>query len=783
VWPPTGLAIAAVLLLGPRVWPAILAGAFLVNVTTAGNAASAVGIAAGNTLEALVAGVLVARYASGTAAFDRASDMFKFTCFAGLAAPAVSATVGVTTLAAAGFADWGSYGAVWLTWWLGDALGALMVAPALVLWLRRPRARPSLDHVAEGAGVLLVQAVVCGLVFGGAVAGPGGAVGFLCIPPVVWAAYRLGPRSAATSVLLLSAIATAGTLSGKGPFAGRAPNDALLLLQGFTAVVGVTCLMLAGVVAERRAAEEELRAARHSLEHRVAERTTSLRDSEARWRSLVQSAPNNITLLDREHRITFLNHPGPMGNAGDVIGRRPYDVVDASHHDELVAAYDRVVQSGEAVSYEVSASGPQGERRWYGSTAGPLMRDGKVDGLVIITSDITDRRRTEDELRQSREALDHAQRVARLGSWEWDIPTGRVTWSDTMWDIHGYTPGSFPVTFERAMERVDPDDAARIRGDMQSLFAAGKPARAPPREYRLLLPNGEERWLHGEGQLLAGPDGKVARVVGTVQDITERRAAEAAQRRAEAQERELEKLRELDHFKSELLNAAAHELNTPLTPIKLQLDLLRSRGGLADQDAKSVEVLRRNIERLAVLVQDILESARLQSGRLEVRATPVDLNDVVREAFESYQEPARAVGLALEFRPAGRALALADPQRIHQVLLNLLSNAWKFTPSGGRITVETFARDGEAVVRVSDTGIGLRPEDAQRLFQPFSQLNEGPARGHGTGLGLFICKGIVELHGGRIWVESGGPGKGAAFSFALPSASAGLSRGQAGAKR
>lgn len=259
VWPPTGIALAALLLLGYRVWPGILLGAFLVNVTTTGSLATSLGIAVGNTLEALAGSWLVNRFAGGRKAFEHAQDVFKFS-FLALSAAIAAATVGVTTLSIGGLADWANYGPIWLTWWLGDAVGALVAAPLLVLWITHPPLRWSRSEALEALALFGCLYLVGQTVFGGFI--PLGRnnypLEFLCLPLLVWAAFRLGPWGAALAVAVLSALATRGTLNGFGPFARVAPNESLLLLQSFVGVSGVMTLGLAALVLERKQHEEAL---------------------------------------------------------------------------------------------------------------------------------------------------------------------------------------------------------------------------------------------------------------------------------------------------------------------------------------------------------------------------------------------------------------------------------------------------------------------------------------------------------------------------------------------
>jgi len=261
VWPPTGIAIAALLLLGMRHWPAILTGAFYVNVTTAGSVATSLGIAAGNTLEAVSGCWLVNRFAEGRAAFDTPRNVFRFAGLAGLLSTSISATIGVSSLALGGYAAWSQYASIWFTWWLGDACGALVVAPLLVLWAVHPRLEWTYSQTAEVAALLLSLAATAQFVFGGSSVLLAGnePLTYLCAPFLVWAAFRFGQRKTATAVFLLSAIAVLGTARGTGPFASGSPNTSLLHLHLFLAVTSVLTLAFAAEVAERRRQEERVR--------------------------------------------------------------------------------------------------------------------------------------------------------------------------------------------------------------------------------------------------------------------------------------------------------------------------------------------------------------------------------------------------------------------------------------------------------------------------------------------------------------------------------------------
>jgi integral membrane sensor domain MASE1 len=260
VWPPTGIALAACLVIGYWVWPGILLGAFLTNIVTAGSVTTSISIAVGNTLEGMLGAYLVNRFAGGRATFDRTRDVFKFAFLAAMISTTVSATSGVTSLAIAGFAKWSDYRSVWLTWWLGDATGDLILAPVLILWALTTRVAWRKRQLLELSFLLFCLFFVGEVVFGGLFpsAMKNYPLEFLCFPILIWAAFRFGQREAATAILVLSGIAVRGTLRGLGPFAQSRPNESLLLLQAFMGVTSVMILGLATVVAERKRAEANL---------------------------------------------------------------------------------------------------------------------------------------------------------------------------------------------------------------------------------------------------------------------------------------------------------------------------------------------------------------------------------------------------------------------------------------------------------------------------------------------------------------------------------------------
>ena len=259
VWPPAGIALAAILLLGYRAWPAIFVGAFLVNLTNAGDIATSVAIATGNTVEAIAGAWLVNRFAGGKNVFDRPQGVFKFALAAAISA-VISPVFGVTSLALGGFADWRNYGAIWVTWWLGDVTGDLIFTPLVLLWGIKWKLAWKKEEAVEVGVLLLLLALLSAVVFGGwlEISAKNYPIAFICGPIVIWTAFRFTQRETATGIFILSVIAVWGTVRGFGPFVGQSENQSLLTVQSWTAVLAITAMALSAGMAERRRIEDEL---------------------------------------------------------------------------------------------------------------------------------------------------------------------------------------------------------------------------------------------------------------------------------------------------------------------------------------------------------------------------------------------------------------------------------------------------------------------------------------------------------------------------------------------
>ncbi len=332
----------------------------------------------------------------------------------------------------------------------------------------------------------------------------------------------------------------------------------------------------------------------------------------------------------------------------------------------------------------------------------------------------------------------------------------------------GYSPEEFLRDPGFWKDRIHAEDAPRLWSNMLALRSQSRAVE----EYRFLHRDGSYRWMRDEMVLIRGESGAPIEIIRSWTDVTERRQAEEtlsqqAMELASANAR----LQEFDRLKSEFVSTASHEMRTPLTVIREFALLLRD--GAIESDPKEreecFEAIERNCDRMTALLDNLLDFHRIEAGSLNLKRTRVDLNALLEECYRDFVPKCKAKGLHLELDlRENLPPVLADAFLVNQVVYNLIGNAAKFTPEGGRITLRSGARRGIVQIEVEDTGRGIPEPDLESVFEPFRQINrtEGPGM-RGTGLGLTISKRIVEEHGGTIEVRSA-EGKGACFRFTLP---------------
>jgi PAS domain S-box-containing protein len=362
---------------------------------------------------------------------------------------------------------------------------------------------------------------------------------------------------------------------------------------------------------------------------------------------------------------------------------------------------------------------------------------------------------------RSNELLRLATEAAGLFSWEADLTAGTLRWSANAAAVLGCSPDELPAAPGDSHFFVHPEDGGRLWQEFRELVAAGGDRFGW--EFR-----GRDgvRWWTAQGRVVRDAGMRVVRVVGVTQEVTDRKRAEAEAARL------VEALRQADRRKDEFLAALSHELRSPLAALRTGVDVLTHGGGAVGRVLPGID---RQVSHMTRLVDDLLDASRVAHGKVTLRPERADLRVVADTAVELARPQLDAAGhiLAVD-RPPDPAWVTADPVRLAQVLVNLLTNAARYTPAGGRVTLRVLASGGDAVATVTDTGEGIPADQLERVFDPFGQAGRLPERTRGgLGLGLAIARGLSELHGGTLRAESNGPGQGSTFTLRLPLATAG----------
>ena len=378
-----------------------------------------------------------------------------------------------------------------------------------------------------------------------------------------------------------------------------------------------------------------------------------------------------------------------------------------------------------------------------------------------LQSEIAERSRATEALKRSETRLAAAQQTAHVGSWEWDVLTNEVIWSDEEYRLFGFTPGEPPASFDLYMQSVHPDARADATAWIESLFATKEPSSL---DLRIVRPDGEERLLHNTVDVVLDEAGKVIRLVGTSQDVTEERLAEIELRLAK------EAAEAASQSKSEFLANMSHEIRTPMNGILGMLELIL-RSDIDSRHREFLNLAQSSADGLLRILNDILDVSKIEAGKLELESHPFGIRETIDQAMATLVPQVQAKGLELTrwIAPDVPDTLMGDKGRLSQVVLNLVGNAVKFTDEGEiavRVELESQAQETVCLhITVRDTGIGIAPEVQQQIFAAFTQADSSTTRQYGgTGLGLTICKHFAAAMGGSMRVESQ-LGQGSTFHF------------------
>jgi PAS domain S-box-containing protein len=452
-----------------------------------------------------------------------------------------------------------------------------------------------------------------------------------------------------------------------------------------------------------------------------------------------------------------------------IVGKSDFDLGWGDEAAETYRANDRKVIAADQAEYNVieTLSTGGGRTIWLDTNKIPLHDEhGKVIAVLGTLNDITALKEAEQALLISESRLSRSQSFANIGSWDWDINTDYIWWSDRTAPLFGLAGDIRETTHAKSLEMIHPKDRKLVR---DAVFACFKSNVEYNSEHRIIWPDGSVHWVHEAGAVMRDADGKPLRMLGVVQDITDRKQTELALIKAK------EEADRANQAKSEFLSQMSHELRTPLNAIVGFSQLMESDPEsplTADQQENVGEVLKAGWH-LLELINEVLDLARIESGQLQLSVEALDWHQLLNECLKLIESMAIEKQIRIDTEQLENVhhhyMISADRVRLKQVFINLLSNAVKYNRQGGRITISQNVDKNNGMVRISirDTGAGIATDMLTQMFVPFNRLGAENTAIEGTGIGLVVTKRLVDMMGGHLEVDSK-LAVGSTFTVVLP---------------
>ena len=532
--------------------------------------------------------------------------------------------------------------------------------------------------------------------------------------------------------------------------------------------LGGESFMVKPIMASHLISAVKAKAKRARWSHRLNDDLKiALRESE--FQLITSNEHDIVSVADIAGRIIRVND-----KFCDISGYRREELIGENHRllksnhhpDSFYKEMWQTISNGKNWHGLICNSKKDGTEYWVESTIVPFLdENGKPYKYVSARTDVT-------KVIQSEARLERSQKFANIGTWDWNIETGDLFWSDRIWPLFGYVKETTDTTYENFLAAIHPDDRKSVTDAVNDCLENGAEYNI---EHRVIWPDKSIHWLHESGNVVRDLDNKPQHMLGVVQDITERKMAEYALIDAR------EEAEDANRAKSQFLSSMSHELRTPMNAIMGfgQLLSMDVRSPLTENQSENVNEILKASDHLLELINEVLDLAKIEAGRIDLSIEDVILSDVITESLQLILPLADKRGISINLYQGKtevninhlsdfRNIVRADYTRLKQVIINFLSNAVKYNSEDGKITIQCSESGENIRISISDTGAGLNAEQQKQLFTAFNRLGAENTDVEGTGIGLVISQNIIDLMGGEIGVQSE-PGIGSTFWLELPS--------------
>lgn len=754
-WPPSGIALAAVLIFGfQQVFVGVILGSIGVSLFWGPSIIPLAGLIFAALAESLIAATMLHSVEKqGRFKFKTPKDIFSFIGIAVFLAPFVASTIAILSYYVSGNVSLELVPKTWITFLVGNSLGILLVTP-FVLSLFEEKHRKI--NVPEALTLITLIFVIGWIAFSGH-----GFQKFLIIPLLTWAPLRFSFRGVSVCNFILGVIAVYRSTFFGGVFDLDFPETDLLWIQCLTAAATIIGYFLATVVEVREEAQLELDL---NLKHKkIAEEALAILDQS------INKSPIGFALIDRNYKYIRVNETLANYNGHSIdyhLGRTVREIIPGrAEFTELMI--NKVFETGDSFmnnffhGMDLKRGTPSSGFASYYPIKHPATNE--IFSVGVTIQEMTEQFKFQNLLQEKQDFLTFAQEAGKIGSFEWDLATGKVKWTSELEHIYGLEEGEFGEDFNSWLELIHPEDYRSTRTCISDVIQGAGEVNL---QFRIITKNKDIKWILARGKKVRNSETGAERFIGINIDLTEQKNIEHKLRLTEAN------LLHALSVRDEFVATASHELKTPLTSLKLQTQMLQR--GLEKKDSsytheKIVNHISKNschVDRLTRLVDDMLDISRIRTGKLTLKKESCELSVILKDILSRLHDQFETCGSG---QPIIETLDEAhgewDPLRIEQVLTNITTNAIRYG-QGKAISISIEKREETVLFMVRDRGLGIAKSDHEKIFKRYERglLQREIA---GLGIGLFITQQIVLAHKGKIWLESA-IGQGTTFFVELP---------------